>query len=107
CERLLRSAEHVNGKMACVLKHRQARRVNSEAPENEWRIQGDRCKGIAGDAIGLPIRSCGGDDRYACSVSAERGAKLAGVNRRAVACEFVGWIGNGRLLRQIIHRPAS
>src|SRR3954465_4005175 len=49
-KRLLRCAKHVDGEVARILKHGEARRIDSKAPEDQRGIQGNRCKRIAGDA---------------------------------------------------------
>src|SRR5206468_10880132 len=97
----------MDGEVTGALKRSQTRGIDSETPEDQRGIQRDRRERIAGYAIRLSVSSHRRDDRYARSVCAERGAKITRIDRRIVAREFIGWIGNGRLLRRIIHRPAS
>src|SRR3954468_12167801 len=69
-KRLLRNAKNVDREMTGVLEDGQTRGIDDEAPKNQRRIQRDRGKRIARQAIGLAVRRSGCDDRHPRGVGA-------------------------------------
>src|SRR5689334_6280262 len=89
--------------MAGILKDRQSLAIQAEAPEHERRVERNRGKGVARNAVWFSVACHRRDDGDAGRISAERVAKVPWIDHRTPARQLVGWIRHGWMFARVVH----